>query len=572
MSTVPPPASGRFGRGGGLTARLFLFVVLPLTAFLVVIAFGGLALHSRAMRSLVAERMGRTVHAAADAINVQLAHRAASVQALALHAQGAPSPARALAEFSFMGQDFEAGLALVAPDGSVLASSGPTDWSTQPVTSLVAQARATGAAQYSQAFHDLSQQADVVLVAFSARNGRAAVGAFLPSALGARVLADANPPGSQVHARLIDPSFQTLYSLGPDTDASPVPDQPGVSEGLHGESGVILADVAGEEHVIAYCPFPPHGWALVMEEPWESVDNPLLRGTQAAPLILLPALLFALLAIAFAVRQVVQPLQALESRAVSIGRGDFAAIEQSVGGIDEVKSLQHTMIHMAHQLGTHQESNRRYIGALTRSQEDERRRLARELHDDTVQALIALDQRARLTQMAVKKGSADAAERLADLRRWTLALLDGVRRVIRALRPIYLEDLGLPSALETLAADMEKASGLKVHLQTQGRPVRLSPEHEIAIYRIAQEAVNNVGRHARAESVHLHLTFNQNRFSLLIRDDGVGFEVPARLNDLASSDHYGLLGMQERAELIGARLRLESEPGKGTSLQLDLPL
>ena len=569
ISPTPPP---RVGRGARLTPLLFLLVVLPLTALLVVIAFGSLALHSQAMRSLVAEREVRTVHAAADAIGEQLRHRGASVQALAVHAEGTPA-ARALADFSFLSQDFEGGLALLGPDGSVLATSNdPQAWSARPIDSLASQARSRDGVHYSAAFDDPSLPSRAVLAAAATRGGLVAMGAFLPSSLAARVLDDAFSPGSQVSVWLVDPSFHALYQRGTEGDVSILEHRPGAQEALLGDSGVTFAAFDGEEHVIAYGPIPPLGWALVIEEPWEAVDNPLLRQTQAAPLILLPAFAFAVLALVLGLRQVVQPLQALESRAASLGRGDFEAIERPVGGIGEIKSLQQTLIRMARQVRSYQDSIRRYIGALTRGQEDERRRLARELHDDTVQALIVLDQRTQLAQMAVKRGSPDAADRLAELRQWTVSLLEGVRRVIRALRPVYLEDLGLPSALEMLAHDVEKAIGLKVHLEIQGLPVRLEAEREIAVYRIAQEALHNVARHAQARSAHLLLTFGPHRLTLVVRDDGLGFEAPERLNDLASSDHYGLLGMQERAELIGAHLRLDSAPGAGTTLELALPL
>jgi two-component system sensor histidine kinase UhpB len=234
-----------------------------------------------------------------------------------------------------------------------------------------------------------------------------------------------------------------------------------------------------------------------MEEPWESVDNPLLRQTQAAPLVLIPALLVSLLALFFAIRQVVQPLRALESKSAKVGEGDFEALETPVGGIREIKSLQRTMAQMARRLHGYRESVRRYAGAVIHSQEDERRRVARELHDDTIQALIALDQQTQMAQMAVRRGSPDAAEHLTELRGLTQGLLKGVRRVIAALRPIYLEDLGLPAALQMLAQDAGSAAGLEVEVVSSGEPRRLAPEQEIAVYRIAQEALSNVVRHAQ---------------------------------------------------------------------------
>ncbi len=571
MAAKLSPAPPRRPRAG-LTPLLFLIVVLPLTALLVVIAFGSLALHSQAMRALVAERDARSVHAAADAISEQIRTRGASIQALAVHALHV-SPQNALVEFSFLAPDFEGGLALIDSDGSMLASTGELQsWSGRPVEAITSRARAEAGVHYSEPFDDSALGGRALLAAAAVPGGPTAVGAFLPADLAGRVLGDAFSAGSQVHIWLVDEGYRPLYLLGERADLSGSPGPPGVAQALQGETGVTFANLDGEEQVIAYRPVPPLEWTLIIAEPWQAVDNPLLRQTQAAPLILLPALFFALLAIGFGVRQVVQPLQALEASAAKLGRGDFQSIERPVGGIGEVRSLQRTLMLMAQRIKHYQDSIRGYAAALTRGQEDERRRLARELHDDTIQALIALHQRTQLAQMAVKKGLPDAAERVGDLRQWTLTLLDGVRRVIRALRPIYLEDLGLPSALEMLAQDVEKASGLKVHLEILGRPARLRPEHEIAVYRIAQEALSNVTRHALADHAQVHLAFEPGRLVLTVHDDGAGFAAPDHLNDLASSDHYGLLGMQERAELIGARLSLDSAPGSGTTVGLDLPL
>jgi signal transduction histidine kinase len=218
------------------------------------------------------------------------------------------------------------------------------------------------------------------------------------------------------------------------------------------------------------------------------------------------------------------------------------------------------------------ESVRRYAGAVTRSQEDERRRVARELHDDTIQALIALDQQTQMAQMAVRRGSPDAAEHLTELRGLTQGLLKGVRRVIAALRPIYLEDLGLPAALQMLAQDAGSAAGLEVEVVSSGEPRRLAPEQEIAVYRIAQEALSNVVRHAQGRSARLETTFEPNRFRLVVQDDGVGFIVPPSLADLDSALHYGLMGMQERAELVNGKLTVDSTPQGGTRVNLEIPL
>jgi signal transduction histidine kinase len=255
-----------------------------------------------------------------------------------------------------------------------------------------------------------------------------------------------------------------------------------------------------------------------------------------------------------------------------LGQGRFESIEEPVGGIEEIQSLQRTLVEMARQLRASRDAIRRYVGALTGAQEEERRRLARELHDQTVQSLIALDQHAQIALMALRPGSPDATARLTELRQLTAGLLDELRRVIRGLRPIYLEDLGLLAALEILAGETQTATGTPVVIETVGVPLRLAPEREIAVFRIAQEALSNVERHAQAGHVDLKVEFRPGHFLLTIGDDGRGFAVPPALADLAAADHYGLLGMHERAELIGASLDLRSSPDAGTTVTLDVPL
>ncbi len=559
-------------RGPGLTPQLFLFVILPLTVLLVVISFGSLTLHSRAMRALVAEREARTGHAAADAISQQLRDLGRAVAMLAVHDATSPSPRTTLSDFAGLMSDFRA-LAIVDDNGEILATTAPeVTWSAAPLAGLVAQSRATGEAAFSDPLSLPPIEDPLVVVAYHGDGNRSAVGAFMPGDLAEGVLGDAFPPESQARAALIDADHRLLYRRGDwlkDVDLSAYA---GLEGALQGQPGVDLADSGGQQVVIAYSPVSPLGWVLLMEEPWEALDNPLLRGTQAAPLILIPALLFAVLAVVFGVRQVVQPLQALEQKAADLGQGRFETIEAPVGGIEEIQSLQRTLIEMARQLRASRDAIHRYVGALTGAQEEERRRLARELHDQTVQSLIALDQHAQIALMALRPESQDATDRLTELRQLTAGLLDELRRVIRGLRPIYLEDLGLLAALEILAGETQTATGTPVVIETVGVPARLSPEREIAVFRIAQEALSNIERHAEAGHVDLRVEFSPGRFVLAIHDDGRGFTVPQALADLAAADHYGLLGMHERAELIGARLDVHSSPDAGTTVSLDVPL
>jgi signal transduction histidine kinase len=270
------------------------------------------------------------------------------------------------------------------------------------------------------------------------------------------------------------------------------------------------------------------------------------------------------------VQRIVRPLQKLDAQVTALGWGDFDAIATPVGGIEEVQELQKALTRMAAQVRAYQTSMRGYLGAVTAAQEDERKRLARELHDDTVQSLIAFKQRVQSARRKVKSDPSALDAQLAGLQEMLETTLDEVRRFSRALRPIYLEEAGLVAALETLARDMCRGD-LSATFELNGEPRRLAPDTELALYRIVQEALNNVAKHARASSVRVVAEFNPDNMALHVEDDGAGFTVPERVGDLVSAGHFGLMGMQERAQLISARLAIDSRPGEGTRVEVRLP-
>ncbi|MCK4978199.1 MAG: sensor histidine kinase, partial [Anaerolineales bacterium] len=216
-----------------------------------------------------------------------------------------------------------------------------------------------------------------------------------------------------------------------------------------------------------------------------------------------------------------------------------------------------------------QQGLRGYIGAITQGQEEERQRLARELHDDTLQALIALNQRVQLAQLSMN-GNPKSSE-LAEIQDLTEQTIQNLRRITRALRPIYLEDLGLVAALEMLAQEIQQANDLIVDFHQSGREKRLGSNVELALYRIAQEALSNVIRHAQATQVVIHLSFSSQNLTLEISDNGIGFDVPESPAEFVPSGHYGLLGLSERAEMISAKLKIDSMPGRGTQVIVILP-
>jgi signal transduction histidine kinase len=559
-------------RWRGLPIQLFILTILPLTLLLLGIAFGSLFLHQRSMRQLVGERDERAVRAAASAISEQLKHRAAATRSLALRAADLGNAQHVIDDALFLSPDFDGGIALYDAGANLLASSNDRiTWEQSVVPPQPAAATVPPeTARFSGPFTEPLSGEEMVLVTASTPQGITAAGAFSPASLAEIALHDIFAGSSKATAILADNNGRLLFQIGDEHEpGSDMSAYAGVTDALNGASGTRYATDGGEEQVIAYSPIPPLNWVLVTKEPWQEVADPLLRATELAPLFLAPVLIVALIGLIFGLRQIVQPLQSLEKKAADMGWGNYEAIEEPVGGINEIQRLQTELIHMAHKVKLAQESLRGYLGAVTAGQEEERRRLARDLHDGTIQSLVALNQRIHLAQMALNGEPSNT--QLAEMQEMAEQTIRDLRRLIQDLRPIYLEDLGLVTALDMLARDSSQILQIPVHFCVSGQERRLPPEVELAFFRIGQEGLSNIVRHARASSANLQITFGMKRVTLLIKDDGRGFHVPESPAEMTGSGHFGLLGIQERAELIGARLLIESQPGEGTQLAISLP-
>jgi two-component system sensor histidine kinase UhpB len=208
------------------------------------------------------------------------------------------------------------------------------------------------------------------------------------------------------------------------------------------------------------------------------------------------------------------------------------------------------------------ETERRDSARRSASAEDaDRRHLASELHDEIGQVLTALVlQIARIRSKGVTEHDLAVAERTAQ------AAVDDVRRLARRLRPEALDELGLAAALNALCNRLSRQTGLVIHRRMPDVPLRLTPDEELVVYRIAQESLTNVVRHASASSAQLELDQSADDVVLMVADDGIGMPSdPAEANG-------GLRGMRERALLIGATLSWEERPSGGTVVRLDVPL
>ncbi len=207
---------------------------------------------------------------------------------------------------------------------------------------------------------------------------------------------------------------------------------------------------------------------------------------------------------------------------------------------------------------------------LIRAQEEERRHIARELHDEIGQSLTALKLNVRA---AVRNpGAPDARRRLEESIGLVERTIGQVRDLSLDLHPSMLDDLGLLDALRSYASGFGHRSGIEVHFVADEDIGRLDPDVETACYRIAQEALTNVARHAGAGRGRVELRRSESEVRLVVADDGSGFDVAAATARAAGGSSLGVLGMRERAMFVGGRVEIESEPGRGTEVRAILPL
>ena len=225
----------------------------------------------------------------------------------------------------------------------------------------------------------------------------------------------------------------------------------------------------------------------------------------------------------------------------------------------------------------------KFVGArIIKATEEERYRISREIHDGPAQDLANALFTTTITERLMDKDMAEAKKTLAELREELRKCLTGVRQIIFDMRPMALDDLGLPQAVEQLIQLFGERGNLHGTFSLEGAYYTLPKHVEIAIFRIVQEALNNVVHHAKTNKVRGRMHYTAQALTVLIADDGVGFdpsrltEEPEETDDALDMEtqrrlrgrHFGVIGMEERAKIIGAAIQILSEPGKGTKVHL----
>ena len=225
----------------------------------------------------------------------------------------------------------------------------------------------------------------------------------------------------------------------------------------------------------------------------------------------------------------------------------------------------------------------KFVGArIIKATEEERYRISREIHDGPAQDLANALFTTTITERLMDKDMAEAKKTLAELREELRKCLTGVRQIIFDMRPMALDDLGLPQAVEQLIQLFGERGKLHGTFSMEGEHYTLPKHVEIAIFRIVQEALNNVVHHAKTNKVRVRMHYTSQALTVLIADDGVGFDPSHLTEESEESDdaldmetqrrlrgrHFGVIGMEERAKIIGAAIQILSEPGKGTKVHL----
>jgi two-component system sensor histidine kinase UhpB len=577
----------------GLRVQLLLWLVLPLTLALVTAALISTALHQRLMRQMVEELDARSARLAATRLSDRLAERVTWLELMAA--------SRDLTLGEVAEPLFDGGLARFDASGQLMDAFPSLEaWRARPLAELLATRQPgveteSNQAIFSPLFLDRLSNRDSLLIGLLSTDKEGVAGVVSLERLGlTEIVAQAKttsvPALAKPHpeialgdnpnlaadnavAFLVDATGRVIHHPDPALIGQDLKAHEGVVAVIQGQAGATYhREPDGQELAVGYAPVTGPGWGLIVQEPWADLIAPTARLSLLVPLTLVGVALISGLAVTFGLRYVVRPLQTLDRQATRVAWGDFAAVSEPVGGVQEIEDLRHTLAGMAAQIRDYQSGMRDYVAAVTMAQEEERKRLARELHDETVQALIALGQRIEMAQKALDKDPEKARQRLVELSALARETQEEVRRFSRALRPLYLEDLGFVPALEMLAQEVERQHGLAVSVQTEGVLRRLAPDLELAAYRIAQEGLSNVVRHAQAKTACLNVTFTEAELILRIKDDGRGFEPPLNPAELAHNGHFGLMGIRERALLFGGRLEARSRPGAGTTLTVFLPL
>jgi signal transduction histidine kinase len=322
---------------------------------------------------------------------------------------------------------------------------------------------------------------------------------------------------------------------------------------------------------VSYATIPNTSWGVIVQESRSGLLSPTYSFLVAITAFTVVALFISFWLLWVGFNRISWPLSAVTEQARRVAAGQ-PFVPPDVDGPSDVEALVAAFDLMVTELRQQRDTLHDYATRMLHSQEEERKRISRDLHDETAQDLVGLMQRIDLCRLSAEGNPLllDALDELAELADRTLA---GVRRTSRALRPLILEDLGLVAAVQAVGDDLEQQLPAgRVFCEIIGQEQRLSAEIELTAFRVVQEALTNVRKHAAgATRVYITFQFEPELLRVVVEDDGDGFRVSEVL-DKAGEDHLGLMGMRERAELLNGRWEIVSAIGQGTRVMLEIPV
>lgn len=355
----------------------------------------------------------------------------------------------------------------------------------------------------------------------------------------------------------------------------------GTCHRCHEEEGGIEK----REDVLAFAPLSAASWGVAIRQSQEEALSPT-RQLQTRFLILGTILLACTLLLVWAtIEGIVKPIRMLTAAARKLAAGDFnAAIPLQRD--DEIGQLGAAFQGMRQQIArSREELTLRYeaarqqgelrgelLNSVIAAQEEERKRIARELHDEYGQTLTGLIMSIESLEEMTAPTQSQLRERLASTKSLLVRTLQDIRKLTIDLRPSSLDDLGLIPAINAYVQRYPEESGIKVDFRSGGINGRLNPTIETALFRIIQEATHNVVKHAHAQNVEIDLSVNGGKITAIVKDDGQGFDVDAFYRTRGGKHSAGILGIQERTKLLGGTFSIQSQVGRGTRLEVNIPI
>lgn len=547
-----------------------------------------------------------------------------------------PLPEQQALRRTYLGSLFSRGLYLTDAQGRLLLteSAGParTGQDLEAIPAITA-ALTAGRPTVSGLVPGIEDGAPVVMMAAPVRDADglvqgAVIGEIDPTGSSLSEIITSGALGEAGYAQIVDRQGTVIASTLPDELLQENPHEgliadlaqqkegsAGSCHSCHQSADATTSSGPREKEVMAFAPLEAAPWGVLVRQPESEALAPARRLEQRALWLGVPAFIIATLFAWAMVRSVVGPVRVLTTAAQRLAAGDLSHPVPEMGNdeigrlgrafegmrvrlkeaLETVEEWARELESRVHERTRELEASRDHLrsaaeenAALYRevkakdaargellkrvisAQEEERRRIARELHDETSQNLSVLAMGLE-TAGAAAGDEARILDELGNLRDLAVRTLGGVHRLVYDLRPSILDDLGLLAGLRWYAESRLEPLGIRVSVMASGEERRLAAELETAVFRIGQEAISNIARHSNASNAFLVVGFQDDRVTLEVEDDGEGFDVTRA--EAGSEGHgWGLLGIRERAGLLGGSLKITSTPRTGTRVEISIPV